>query len=185
MMTNERIFDAVEFAVRAHRGQVRKAGGGPFVVHPIAVGRILLDEGCPDVAVIAGFLHDTVEDTPVTLDEIDRTFGPDVASIVAGVTEPDKSLPWEDRKQQTLKKLQSAAQEVLMVHCADKLHNLWSLRTEIERDGPETAWGRFKRGREIQLWYYSGVLETIQLRLEGFRMLSLYREALHEAAQAG
>ncbi len=91
---------AVEVAVKAHQKQSRKGTDTPYITHPLAVGIILAKAGCSDDVIIAGILHDTVEDTPITLDYIGDTFGNKVAGIVKGASEPDKSLPWEERKTQ-------------------------------------------------------------------------------------
>jgi len=64
------ISQAIEFAAGAHRGQYRKGSKIPYNIHPLNVGKILIEHGCFDEVVIAGILHDTVEDTPVTLDNI-------------------------------------------------------------------------------------------------------------------
>jgi (p)ppGpp synthase/HD superfamily hydrolase len=66
---------AIEVAVRAHQNQVRKGTDIPYITHPIAVGIILAKAGCPDEIVVAGILHDTVEDTKVTLDNVREKFG--------------------------------------------------------------------------------------------------------------
>src|SRR3712207_3105258 len=115
---------AIEIAAQAHAGQVRKGTNTPYVSHPYAVGMMLSQTGCAEDMVIAGILHDTVEDTDLTLDYISEHFGDHVALIVEGCSEPDKSLPWEERKSHTLQYLRTAPWEVRVVSCADKLHNI-------------------------------------------------------------
>ena len=83
---------AIEVAAKAHQNQVRKGTDIPYITHPLAVGIILAKAGCSDEVIVAGILHDTLEDTPLTLDCIQETFGPRVASIVKGASEPDRSL---------------------------------------------------------------------------------------------
>ena len=158
------IFDAIEFAARAHRGHCRKGTEIPYIVHPLAVAKILIDAGCPEDVVVAGILHDTVEDTPVSLDEIRHRFGGAVARIVEGASEPDKSKPWEERKAHTVEFLMTAPEEVLLVSCADKIENLEAIREDSEQIGEE-VWGRFRRGREQQAWYYRSVLAVLARRL--------------------
>ena len=92
---------AIEVAAKAHQRQVRKETDIPYITHPLSVGIILAKAGCCDDVIIAGILHDTVEDTSITLDYIRETFGAKVASIAEGCSEPDKSLAWEDRKRHT------------------------------------------------------------------------------------
>lgn len=151
---------AILFAAKAHEGQVRKGTDIPYITHPYAVGMILMKYGCKEELVAAGLLHDTVEDTEVTIDEISEQFGEEAASIVAGCSEPDKSLSWEERKHQTIQYLRDASEEVRLVACADKLHNLRSIREAIEKEG-ESVWTRFNRGREKQNWYYWQVAASL------------------------
>lgn len=64
------IFEAIEFATKAHAGQYRKGTGIPYITHPLGVSKILIENGCPEHVIVAGILHDTIEDTPVTFEEI-------------------------------------------------------------------------------------------------------------------
>ncbi len=149
----EMIDVAIEVAEEAHRGQFRKGSDIPYISHPRAVARILSDAGCSEELVAAGILHDTVEDTSLTLEFIREKFGESVAKIVQGCSEPDKSLPWEQRKRHTVEFLKSASLEVRTVTCADKLHNLLTIIADYEVIG-EDVWDRFSRGRRAQEWYY-------------------------------
>ncbi len=152
---------AVGFAARAHKGQRRKTGNVPYIAHPFGVGMILQGMGCDETIVSAGLLHDTVEDTKVTLDEIRDNFGEDVANIVAAVTEPPKkSTDWESRKLHTIHSLRTAPLAVKLVAAADKYHNLTHTQYNLEIFGP-AVWKRFGRGREQQAWYYRSVAESI------------------------
>lgn len=152
---------AIEFALNAHQGQVRKGTEIPYVTHPLALGIILAKVGCPDDVIVAGILHDVLEDTPVTLDDLKEAFGTTVANIVEGASEPDKSLPWEERKKHTLEFLGSASQEVRLVALADKLDNIEAMAADYERLG-EALWDRFRRGRDDQKWYYEGLLQALR-----------------------
>jgi (p)ppGpp synthase/HD superfamily hydrolase len=151
---------AIRVAYRAHRNQVRKGTQLPYTSHPLAVGILLLRLGRSDEAVAAAILHDTVEDTELTLDDIRSQFGETVAEIVKGCSEPDKSLPWEERKAHTIEFLKTAPLDVRLVSCADKLHNLRETIEEYERSGEE-LWRRFRRGREKQAWYYREVTKSL------------------------
>ncbi|MFH1488871.1 MAG: HD domain-containing protein [Pseudomonadota bacterium] len=131
------------------------------MTHPLAVGILLAKAGCPDEVIAAGILHDTVEDTPVTLDDLQETFGEKVASIVKGASEPDKSLRWEERKTHTIEFLKTASLEVRLVTCADKLHNIRTIAAGQETMG-DKVWDRFRRGREKQRWYYLSLVDSLQ-----------------------
>src|SRR5437870_3730227 len=119
---------AIEVAAQAHRGQVRKGTDIPYISHPYAVGLLLARAGLPVELVAAGILHDTVEDTYLNLEYIRDHFGETVALIVEGCSEPERRAPWEERKQHTLDYLCAAPWEVRVVACADKLHNVRSIR---------------------------------------------------------
>jgi (p)ppGpp synthase/HD superfamily hydrolase len=155
------IDQAIGFAARAHKGQPRKIGSVPYIAHPVGVAFILQQMGCQETIVAAGLLHDTVEDTKVTLEEIRQTFGDEVADIVAGCTEPPKRRDnWESRKLHMIRTLVDAPISVKMVAAADKYHNL-SHSLYNSRDGSKSIWGRFGRGIEQQAWYYRSVSESI------------------------
>lgn len=179
---------ATKVAEEAHRGQFRKGSGIPYISHPRAVARILSDAGCSEELVAAGILHDTVEDTSLTLDYIRERFGNKVAKIVQGCSEPDKSLPWEQRKQHTVEFLKTAPLEVRTVTCADKLHNLLSIIADYEVMGDD-VWDRFSRGRDAQEWYYRELAASLcaQPDCDGdgaiFQQLKESVEALFGAAE--
>lgn len=151
---------AIELAARAHAGQVRKGTDIPYIAHPYAVGMMLARVGCEDEVVAAGILHDTVEDTDVTLEQLREQFGERVASIVAGCSEPDRWRGWEARKEHTLAYLPTAPRDVRLVALADKLHNARSILADFGRGG-EGTWSRFKRGRTQQEWYYRGLVAAL------------------------
>ena len=161
----KRIFDAIEFATQAHRMQLRKGTNLPYIVHPLRVATILIENNCCDSTVIAGILHDTVEDTSVKLSEISDHFGEDVTRIVNGVSE-DKSKSWEERKAHTIESMKTAPMDVLLVTCADKLDNIQSIRDDIALNG-EQIWTKFKRPKQQQGEYYRGLAEVLVSRADG------------------
>jgi (p)ppGpp synthase/HD superfamily hydrolase len=151
---------ALQIAAMEHEGQYRKNTKIPYIVHPVAVGMILQKAGYSEGMVAAGILHDTVEDTELTMADIEREFGTEIAAIVAGCSEPDKSLSWEERKEHTIEFLKTAPEEIRVVACADKLHNVMSIRSDAEQNG-DTVWTRFRRGKAQQEWYYRNVIESL------------------------
>lgn len=151
---------AIEFAAKAHRNQYRKETDIPYISHPVGVGMILQKAGCNEEEIIAGILHDTLEDTETTENDILNNFGQEVLNIVKGCSEPDKEASWENRKKHTIEYLKSAPLSIRQVACADKLHNLRSIKRDLSNIG-EPAWDRFKRGREMQEWYYTEIVESL------------------------
>lgn len=158
-----RIEEAIEVAAQAHNGQFRKGTQTPYISHPYAVGLILMNEGCSEEVVIAGILHDTVEDTDLTLECIKKSFGQSIAEIVDGCSE-NKSLRWRERKTDRIEALKTASTEVCLVTCADKLHNLRTVISEYDSIG-DAVWERFHGGIEAQAWYYRSVLESLQTQM--------------------
>lgn len=139
---------SIDFAAIKHRDQRRlDAQKSPYINHPIGVANILANEG--DVTdtetLIAAILHDTVEDTDTTLEEIEDNFGAAIRSIVAEVTD-DKSLEKSVRKQLQIEHAKSASPKAKLVKLADKLYNLRDLR----RNTPE-GWTQ-QRCDEYFVW---------------------------------
>lgn len=153
---------ALEIAAKAHQGQYRKGTDTPYISHPYAVGLLLTAAGCREAVIIAGILHDTVEDTPLTLDFIRAEFGEEIAHIVDGCSE-NKRLRWRARKTECIEALKTASMEVCLVTCADKLHNLRTIISEYEQIG-DAVWERFHGDIEAQRWYYRSVEHSLQLK---------------------
>ncbi|MCC3358529.1 HD domain-containing protein [Bacillus sp. REN16] len=151
---------AIIVASKAHDGQYRKLTNIPYITHPLGVGLLLIKINAREELVVAGILHDTVEDTEITLEDIKNGFSEEVAELVEGCSEPDKSLPWEARKEHTISFLRTASEDTRTVVCADKLHNIRSIIRDY-RDQGEQVWRRFSRGKEKQEWYYRNVTDSL------------------------
>ncbi len=153
---------AVLFAAEKHKTQLRKGTNIPYIVHPIGVMEILMRVGASNDAIVAGILHDTIEDTNTTYDELRKTFGKRVADIVMAASESDKSLPWETRKKNAIAALRKCRDEdILAVIFADKTHNLQSIHHDWLLEH-ERVWNRFKHGEYDQLWYYGQICKIAQ-----------------------
>jgi (p)ppGpp synthase/HD superfamily hydrolase len=152
------IFKAIDFATRAHSGQYRKGTKIPYITHPLNVAKTLIQLECSETIIAAGILHDTLEDTRVTFDELLEIFGKEIADLVNSASEPNKSdWIWENRKAHTLKYLKTASEQVLILSLADKLDNIRSIREDYERIG-DKLWKRFNRPKEKQKWYYEALV---------------------------
>jgi GTP pyrophosphokinase len=135
---------AYEIAEREHRGQVRKSGD-PFITHPLAVTTILAELGMTPPTLCAALLHDTVEDTPYTLDTLRADFGDEVAHLVDGVTKLDRVTYGESAQAETVRKMVVAMARdirVLVIKLADRLHNMRTIKyvkpSSAERSARET-----------------------------------------------
>jgi len=124
-----RLKEALDFAYRAHAGQKRKSGE-PYITHPVAVAEILAEMHMDLDTLIAGLLHDTVEDTEATFEEIEARFGPAVRRIVEGETKVSKLPKIEDEQAENLRQMFIAMTEdvrIVIVKLADRLHNMRTL----------------------------------------------------------
>ena len=152
---------AIEFATKAHDGQLRKGTTRPFILHPLEVGKIVASMTKDEEVICAAILHDTIEDCEgITEELIANTFTKRVANMVAKESE-DKSKSWMERKIHTIKKLRTASIEVQMIGLADKLSNM----RDIDRDYPECGeelWNRFRmKDKNVIGWYYKSIRDVL------------------------
>ena len=162
-----RIHNAIIFATKAHEGQVRKGTNIPYIVHPMEVMQILTENGCDETVILAGILHDTLEDTPTTPDDIRNQFGQAVLELVQSESE-DKSKTWQERKQNTINHLADASKEIQLVCCADKLSNIKSIYADKQALG-DAVFDRFNAPKELVRWYYQGVASALT-QIDGYKM---------------
>lgn len=162
MFFSEVINKAVIFAAKAHIDQKRKDPESitPFIQHPVMVGLILQRAGFDDDVIAAGILHDVLEDTEHTKEELEKYFNKNIADIVNNVSEQDKSLPWAERKEQYLEHIKICPPESKAVSAADKIHNIQSIIKSI-KEGVD-IWTVFKRGKEIQIGRFKKLLSILR-----------------------
>ena len=170
---------AFEVAARAHAGQKRKSGD-PYITHPVAVSAILAELGMTAPTLAAALLHDTIEDTSYTLDQLRQDFGPEIAMLVDGVTKLDKVVYGDAAQAETVRKMVVAMARdirVLVIKLADRLHNARTWRyvpaTSAERKARETL--------EIYapLAHRLG-MNTIKWELEDLSFATLYPKVYDE-----
>jgi len=162
---------AVEFAADRHI-KPRKGTEIPYVSHLMGVSSLVLEFGGNEDEAIAGMLHDVVEDTETTNEEVREQFGNAVADIVAGCSETkcadgsSRERPWKDRKDDYIAHVQAVetSPSVLLVSMADKLHNLQSILHDYRRIG-DALWARFNpaAGKEGTLWFYRTLAEAFKV----------------------
>lgn len=151
---------AAAFAAKAHEGAFRKGTKVPYIVHPLETAVIVSLMGADGELVCAALLHDVVEDTPVTGEELRAQFGERVAALVMEETE-DKSRSWKERKSRTVLHLKNASREVKMLVLADKLSNLRSIVKDYLLVGDD-IWNRFhEKRKEEHAWYYREIGKTL------------------------
>jgi (p)ppGpp synthase/HD superfamily hydrolase len=176
---------ALQVAIAAHDGQKRKSSADvPYVVHPVHVALLLARWGQDDDVIVAGLLHDVVEDSPAwTRERIEAEFGAHVAGIVAELTE-DKSKSWEERKRAGVERVARLSPQAATVKAADKLHNLQDLAHELRRAAdPAVVWQQFRRPPEPTLAMSAELVEALCTRVEP-RVAKALRAALKAALDA-
>lgn len=154
------IHQAIVYATEHHAGQLRKGTSLPYIVHPMEVMTILSRMNADEALLMTGILHDTVEDTDATIEEVRALFGARVAALVDAHTEQDKELPWQARKQAAIDHLRTAPREVKLLIMADKLSNLRSMAHDHSRIGNK-LWDRFCADKDLQAWYYSQSIDAL------------------------
>ncbi len=162
---SERLRAALFLAEEAHRGQLRKGREAPYMLHPAFVATLLLAAGADEDLVCAGYLHDVVEDSEITLDEIEARFGARVAQLVEAVTErkqaPDGTrIPWDVRRRETIDHLTDADDDVIALKGADVAINMGDVVIDHAELG-DALWQRFNAPAAAQLWYYRRVAEIV------------------------
>ena len=169
-MLSDRFDDALAYAALAHRKQKRKGSDTPYVAHLLAVCAIVLEHGGDEDQAIAAVLHDVVEDQggKPRLMDVEKRFGPRVASIVAACSDADvvPKPAWKERKVKYIEALAHHAPEVWLVSAADKLHNANAILSDY-LDIREKVWQRFKGGREGTLWYYRSLANEFSRLMPG------------------
>ena len=172
---------ALRWAAYHHRSQTRKGGPLPYVQHPVAVAIVLERAGWPEPVVVAALLHDLVEDTEVTVEQIREAFGDEVAAWVDACSErkldaEGRKRPWEVRKREHVEALAGAPVEARAVALADKLHNLYSIVYDLERGKHD--WSKFSADRGRQLAYYRSMFDRLGRGDPGLEALASEGRAL-------
>lgn len=174
---------AIVFATEAHSGVFRKGGKTPYIVHPMEVAAIAA-RMTDDVEVMtAAVLHDVIEDTPTTAEQLEAMFGKRVVELILADSD-DKQYgqsaeSWETRKTKTLDRIPKLSKDEQIVVLSDKLSNLRSIYHDYTIIGDE-LWNRFNvKDKSKQEWYYSGIAERLD-KVKGTNAFKEYIELLFE-----
>ncbi|MEN0067768.1 MAG: HD domain-containing protein [Myxococcota bacterium] len=161
---SERFDQAVALAVRDFRPIVRKKGNIPYITHLFAVTALVGEHGGDEDQLIAAVLHDWLEDIEgATPARLEAEFGPRVREFVEALSDVVSirpKPPWRDRKTAFIDRIRNEAVEVKLICTADKLHNVRSLRREVEAEGA-AALDHFNGGRDGTLWYYAAMVHAL------------------------
>ena len=167
MIYTTNIEKAIKFAIKTHEVYQKQKWKGkniPYVTHPLTVGLILARAGASEEVVIAGILHDTMEDSipekKVTQEMLSKRFGKKVAILVASVSEMDKSLSWEERKKEALAHMRTFSRDSLLVKSVDIISNASNLLEDVKREG-ENVFTRFNAPKEKIIKHYLEAISAI------------------------
>ena len=166
------------FASAAHEGQARKGDDAPYIAHPVEVARLLVDESVADEELLAAtFLHDVVEDTDHTLEEIRERFGSDVGELVEVMTEDKTVEPYERRKEHHRDQVEAGGERPVQIYAADKLANLRDLRSLYAVEG-EAAAAKFNAPLDVRVRLWRGDVEMVERVAPGLGILAALRSEL-------
>ncbi|MEI7512754.1 MAG: HD domain-containing protein [Candidatus Uhrbacteria bacterium] len=191
MRLTPKIQTAINYAADKHRDQLRKGEKLPNIVHPFSVAWILADAGVDEDVVVAGLLHDILEDVKgSSFEELSQKFGERVASIVRDVSEDkdpniesDEKLTWMERKQKYLAHLSIASSDAVLVSVADKIQNLQSMKSDYDLHG-EALWDSFNSPPDKKLWFYEEVLRIASEKHPDHMLLAELHGALEDMRRA-
>ena len=173
MLFTPRLDEAVKLASRLHRDQTRRDNEKtPYISHLVSVAALLSEVTDDEDIVIAGLMHDSLEDVPeYTYGQLVKDCGERVAKIVSHVTEPldankedDEQLPWLTRKEKYLENLKEGGPESAIVSAADKIHNTESFLLDVEKEG-EDFMKRFGSSLRNKIWFHEQVLLIVEEKL--------------------
>lgn len=176
MQHTPQIKKAIQFAARKHHGHMRaEAGPLPYITHLFSVALLVAEDGAEDDVVTAALLHDTIEDTETTREEIIEAFNTHVADLVGAVSE-QKDLPWKERKQAYIDHLKEVEDEALLIALADKIDNIESKIDAYEREG-EPFLSKWAHSPEEYAWFNSSVLAIAEDRIPEHTLTKRLAEA--------
>ena len=170
--------NAKKFAENAHKGQKRKGKDTPFIEHIYSAINYVKQLTQDENIIAATFLHDTLEDTDTTIEDIKNNFNETIVSYVAHETE-DKSLPWKERKQLQINSLKNATdKKVLIIAFSDKLANLKEMTEDYTG---EKFWNRFNtKNPNDHYWYYNEFLNLFITNEEVFENKFIFKKLVEE-----
>lgn len=158
---------AIVFAVRAHAGTERRGKGFPYIVHPMEAMAIVSTMTADQELLAAAALHDTVEDTDVTVEDLRAEFGDRVAALVADESDKfeegvSEEASWHTRKQAAIDRLSRASHDAKMVALGDKLSNMRAIARDYAVQG-DAFWSLFHvKERSEHEWHYRGLAEALR-----------------------
>ena len=164
---SELIRAALAVADQAHAGQTRSGSGGmAYIHHPIAVAELLAKSGYGEQTVAAALLHDVVEDSDATVEELAARFGQPIAELVAALSDDESIESFRDRKDEHRRRVEAAGGDALAIYGADKLSNIRVLRRALAEEG-EAAGEEFEAPLDVKEQVWADDLEMLRREAPG------------------
>jgi len=172
-------------AYELHKGQFRKVSDVPYLVHLLDSAKYLMYETSDEEIICAGILHDVLEDTAYSEDDLRNDFGARVCNLVVFCTEKGNTLDvsseskknsWKKRKSRTIEKIKGASDDALLVFVADKLSNLLSIKEDLVNG--DDVWSKFNGSKNDVEWYYSEIEKVLEKRIGSRRIFKVYKELM-------
>ena len=166
-LNTELLDRAIVFAVKAHAGTERRGKGFPYIIHPMEAMEIVATMTTDQEVLAAAALHDTVEDTDVTIEDIRAAFGDRIANLVAQESEErpegmSEEESWHDRKQAAIDRLAKAPHDAKIVALGDKLSNIRAIARDYANIG-DALWKRFHaKDPKDHEWHYRGLADSLR-----------------------
>lgn len=151
---------AFQFAEEKHRGHTRKGEDVPYLTHLVTVAVRLAQHEFSDAVIAAGLVHDAVEDTEATLEEVREVLGEEVAELVATVTY-DESLSWEEKRVAYADAVRNGSEGAKAISIIDKIHNAESILISYEKEGAK-VWDKFTKGKEVKIAFEESMLTVFE-----------------------
>ena len=182
-MNMDKVQRALNTAYTIHKNQKRKRSQTPYFVHIIDTAKYLMYETRDEDIISAGLLHDALEDTNYSEEELKKDFGERVYKLVKFCTEKEnkpnntdeeQKKTWRMRKEKTIKKIENATEEQALVLCADKTSNLLSMNEDLSSD--EKLWDKFNGTKKEVQWYYEEIERELEKKIKNNRIFKTYKE---------
>jgi (p)ppGpp synthase/HD superfamily hydrolase len=169
---------ALEKARSDHEGQIRNGSGGmPYIEHPVSVAAMLDERGCREEVLAAALLHDVVEDSDTSLDELRELFGEEVAGMVGVLTDDESIESYRERKAEHRERVAAAGAEALAIYGADKLTNIRMLRRAYGEEG-KAVQEEFKVPIDLKAEIWEADLELLREKAPELPFLDPLEEEL-------
>lgn len=171
--------EIIHFIFKAFDGLRRKNEDIDLVIHSIMVGTMLKNIGCDEQTIYIGYLHDIIEDTKYTYEDLLNKYGKYIADSVLLLSEDKSILDYVERKTKFIKQLEKVEDSIILVEIADKLQNLISDYNQIKLKGKEILVLEANNLEEIK-WYYLELKKLFNSRIKNSKLLDRYNKIVYE-----